>query len=241
MKQIKDLTETSLQSDPRLKDLQLYHLIPQRYEQIHQKGLELVTDDLGDFVHFCKHHQINNAYYYFEPYEEEDYYVYPWEFDQSFSEEILDLIEEEIEQHNNLLDEVDFSRNRFGYLYTFVQGQIIYMVLEDDWFEKHNIYPSYLTVHELVMNRLDEVSEVLESREEVLMEALDKLHEDLINHPLFRYQTSKKKRFDFFLDYLENEADDVLDSVFFNLEGEPLQEEIRDFIEHLWRDKKMTQ
>ncbi|HHX06888.1 MAG TPA: hypothetical protein GX741_00565, partial [Erysipelothrix sp.] len=74
MKQIKDLTETSLQSDPRLKDLQLYHLIPQRYEQIHQKGLELVTDDLGDFVHFCKHHQINNAYYYFEPYEEEDYY-----------------------------------------------------------------------------------------------------------------------------------------------------------------------
>lgn len=241
MNTLKKLTKENLLDEPQLKGFELFHVEPNREDYLLDNGLQLITENLKDFVSFCKKHQIKNLYYFFEPYDAEDYYIYPWNLDQGFGLDLFELIENEVQQHNDAIDEIDFSRNHLGFLYALFEGQIIYMVLIDDWLEDQGIFPAFMTTQEMMMNRMDEVSEVIENRDEHFSEALDILHEEILKSPHFRYQTTKKKRYDFFLDYLENEADEVIESIFFSPDGEPDVFAIRDFIEQVWKDKKMLQ
>ena len=236
-----ELSVEGIKSHPKLTDFHLFNVNPFELSFDDAVKHHFDSNDLDEFLRFCKISDIQTLFYFFGHYNIEDYYILEEEISELYGEEVLSLLVTDIEKHNAKIDKIDFDKPNSCYLYCIYQGHIVYVMIIDHWLGKKKIEPSYLKIHSMMMSQMDEISEFISTKEENVIEALDNLREEILLDPHFRYQTSKKKRYDYFLDYLENEADDIIEEVFFSPDGEPYEHDIRDFIEMLWRDKKTQQ
>lgn len=198
----------------------------------------LEKNDIDELLKFMKANSISNVFY-THSYYDENFFIIDEELTDEFDEDIYLLLEKDIEEYNQQIKKLDFSKPVEIHIFCIYEGRNIAINDYDFWIDKLGILNSEEKMLSLIEKKGEQIEEM--SKENKLNDKLlkEEFKEYVLNDEEFKLCTNKKLRSDYMYLVFEREETQRYKSVFFE-NDEMLNIGIaRNFIEMLWREYKL--
>lgn len=153
----------------------------------------IVLKEINDMIRFCKVNDIKNIFYDYIFLDKENYIIDD-EIQENIEKDIYQLIKKEIEEHNKMVETIDFTRPVLLNTFIVFQGNLICILDSDYWHEEVNLMNAEDTIEYLQENYEYILEQKENEREERLEMVKGELKEYMLNDETFLICSNKSLR-----------------------------------------------
>ena len=204
---------------------------------IEDTSIQLVNFE--ELCRFIKNHNIDTVFYHYSYVDEENLQI-----DDEILEKVrpgkimLELMEQEIEEYNESVCKLDFSKPYWLSVY-FTYQNFMYYIEEDYWFQEEGFETPKLALINIMSKYLDKAVEMQDASKVERQRGREKLREQILNDEEFYRCTNQRLRGTYITSLLADNAE--LQALFRTPEGRLYDIMAVDFIEIIWKDYKEMQ
>jgi hypothetical protein len=211
------------------KEFQLIEAYDYKASNIFMLNLETAND----FMELAKNMQVSIVYYTFRYYYEEQFLIPLEEYD-SYSDTIIN----EVKEHNELVEKLDFYRPAQLDLFLAVDGIVSKVIINDFWIDEMDVLRKEGKVQEL--EEQFEREFVKKEKEEAALRKLDedRLREYILNDKEFTYKKNILLRQEYLQELLKKDEFNNLEYLFEGLYRKGISLSVQKFMDRLWIEHK---
>ncbi len=194
--------------------------------------------DFEQLYHFIQKHNIDTVFYHFKYISAEDLQITEGVLDDlHIDDEIIDVMREDFNQYNRSVGNLDYSRPYLLYVSCLYQGNTVYILESDYWFEEWG----YRNPKKMAVSMIKEKLEDIESKKEEAFLKREELRDQLRKRILADTNFHKCTNKGFRRAYLQTLwKDKSIQELFYSPKHGVYDIRIDTFIEDIWREYKSS-
>jgi hypothetical protein len=200
-------------------------------------ALKLTDNSIDGLIDFININKITTVFYEYYYYNQE---VYSMDFEEfeDISDEVMDVISDDVNEYNKNADAIDFSKPYILRIFCNYGSINVFVSIVDDWLANQGFLSAGEKLEELLdtyESRLDDIFSVRKERRDALFK---ELVEFIMNDPEFHISTNAKFRRSYLYKLEEREETQKFIEVIKDDDGY-LNSKLYNLIEEIWRDYKL--
>lgn len=196
----------------------------------------LDSDDINELIEFMKSNEISNVFFTYSFYNEKMFFI-DEETASKLNEEALSLVQEEIKDHNDFIEKINFSIPFEIDIFCLYQGHFVSISQYDSWRNDQGL----MTGKEKLLEIINAKSQLIEHQAEERKKKDEALKEEFKNYVFndeeFRMCTNQRLRRDYMYLVFNRKETESYKHLFWIDDRLDISTALN-FIEMLWREYK---
>ena len=202
------------------------------------KCLQLAENSIEKLIEFINENKLSVAFYEYFRYSKDEYFMDAEEF-EDISSEVMDVFISDIEEHNKVIESIDFSKPYILKVFCNYGNLIVFVSVVDDWLTEQGVIPAGMKLEELLDRYEPTLDEIFSDRDERRRKLFDELKTFIENDPEFLKCTNANFRRRYFYDLAEREETQKYIELIKDKDGY-MNQEVNMLIQELWRDYRLS-